>query len=116
MGVVPAATSGGAGGHVAGAAGDETAPFTINVALATYGKLIVATRPTANCRARAVLPSGALVVAADFLVDQIAGADGQALWFYRTPVAGAGSGAGRYEVTCVSAERSLEARASFRVP
>jgi hypothetical protein len=38
------------------------------------------------------------------------------LWFYRTPVAASGSGSGRYEVMCVSADRSVEARAPFDVP
>ena len=113
---LPTATNGSAGAHAAGAAADEAAPFAITVVVATYGKLLIATLPAATCRARTVLPSGGLVLGADFLVDQVADPDGQARWLYRTPVAGAGSGTGRYEVTCVTAERSVDARASFDVP
>jgi hypothetical protein len=113
---VPPPTSGGAGTHEAGAAAVDDAPFAIRLVVAAYGRLMVAARPSATCRARAVLPSGGLVLAADFLADQVAEGDGQVLWLYRTPVAGAGSGAGHYEVTCVGTDRWIDARAAFDVP
>jgi hypothetical protein len=107
----------GAGGHAAGpAVGDGAQPFTIQIVTARYGKLIVMTRPDATCRARATLPSGNVVLAADFLVDQRPDADGQAIWVYRTPVAGAGSGTGRYTVSCTSGGRSVDATADFEIP
>lgn len=107
----------GAGGHAAGPAVEDSAgPFTIQIVTARYGKLIVSTRPDATCRARATLPSGNVVLAGDFLVDQRPDADGQAIWVYRTPVAGAGSGTGRYAVNCTSGGHSVDATADFAIP
>jgi hypothetical protein len=112
----PAAASSGTGADSAGAAVDDGTPLTIRVVVATYGKLVITTAAGATCRARAVLPSGGTVLAADFVSDQVTDTDGQVLWLYRTPVVGAGSGAGQYEVTCGRGQHSVEAQAAFDVP
>jgi len=110
------AAAGGAGGHAAGPATEDQAPsFTIEIVAATYGKLITTTLPGATCRVRATLPSGDLVLAGDFVVDQHADADGQTIWIYQTPVAGSGSGTGRYAITCASVGRTVSASADFDV-
>jgi hypothetical protein len=113
----PSATSAvGAGGHAGAAKVESAPPLTIRVVTATYGKLIITTSPDAICRARATLPSGNVVVAGDFVVDQPANAGGQAMWVYRTPVAGAGSGTGHYAISCSSAGRSVDAAGDFELP
>jgi hypothetical protein len=115
MSAAPSAV--GAGGHAAGAANvDSAPPLTIWVVTSAYGKLIVRTLPDATCRARATLPSGSVVLAGDFVVDQPADAAGQVIWAYRTPVAGAGSGAGHYAISCSSGGRSVDAAADFDLP
>jgi hypothetical protein len=116
--MTPAAASAvGAGGHAAGPAGLESGPpLTIWIVTAAYGKLIIHTRPDATCRARATLPSGSVVLAGDFVVDQRADAGGQAIWIYRTPVQGAGAGTGRYAISCSSGDRSVDATGDFDLP
>lgn len=114
----PAASGpGSAGRHQDGPAAEtDEAPLAIAFTVAGYGKLVIATRPGATCRARAVLPSGSVVLAGDFVVAQVANSNGQAIWTYRTPIAAVGPGTGRYEVSCTSGERSVDATARFEVP
>jgi hypothetical protein len=107
--------AGSAGGHAAGPAIETALPLTVSIVIATYGRLIVATLPGATCQAKAALPSGNLVLARDFVIDQVADADGQAIWAYRAPVAGAGLGSGRYSITCASGGRTVDAIADFEV-
>jgi len=108
--------TGGASGHAAGPAIDDSAgPLTIEIVTSAYGKLIIRTRPDATCRARATLPSGNLVLAGDFVIEQHPDADGQAIWIYRTPVTGAGSGTGQY-AGCTSGLGSVDAAVDFDVP
>jgi hypothetical protein len=105
------------GGH--GAAIRPTAPpflEIVTVKNATYGSLVIETTATALCSARAELPSGGTVLAADFLTDHKVDATGRASWTYGTPVAGAGEGSGRYEIACTVGDQTLRAAADFAVP
>jgi hypothetical protein len=105
------------GGHGA-AIGSTTSPSfdVVIVQTASYGSLVIETSAGALCGAKAQLPSGGTVLAADFLTARKVDANGRATWSYATPVAGAGEGSGRYEVACTLGGQSVRASADFSVP
>jgi hypothetical protein len=82
---------------------------------ATYGHLVIKTRPGSICVAKTELPSGGTVLAGDFLASHTANADGLAAWSYGVPVAGAGSGIAHYAITCAAGAESAELTASFEI-
>jgi len=86
----------------------------VTVKHATYGSLIIETTPGASCEAKAQLPSGGTVLAADFLTPRSVDAKGQATWSYATP--GAGEGSGHYAVTCTLAGQAVRASVDFSIP
>jgi len=88
----------------------------VTVKHATYGSLIIETTPGASCEAKAQLPSGGTVLAADFLTPRSVDANGQATSSYATPVAGAGEGSGHYAVTCTLAGQAVRASVDFSIP
>ena len=105
------------GGH--GAAIEPTASPSFDavvVKTASYGSLVIEAAPGASCGAKAQLPSGGTVLAADFLTDRKVDASGRATWSYATPVAGAGEGSGRYEIACTLDGRTQRASAEFSIP
>jgi hypothetical protein len=110
-------TQSGGGGHGADI-GPTASPSFANVTVktASYGGLVIETTPGALCGAKALLPSGGTVLAADFLTDRKVEANGRATWVYATPVAGAGEGSGRYEIACTLGGQTLRATATFSVP
>jgi hypothetical protein len=105
------------GGH--GAAIGPTASLSfdiVTVKTSGYGILVIESTPGASCTAKAQLPSGGTVIAADFLTDRKVAENGRATWTYATPVAGAGEGSGRYEIACTLGGQTLRAGADFSVP
>jgi hypothetical protein len=88
----------------------------VTVKIAIYGSLVIETRPGASCKANTQLPSGGTVLAADFMSARLVDAGGRASWSYAIPVAGAGEGLGRYEVTCSLAGQAVSATADFLLP
>jgi len=111
------ATQAPSGGH--GAAVDPQASPSFDVVTvknASYGSLVVETTTGALCDAKAWLPSGGTVLAADFLTARKVDADGRATWTYATPVAGAGEGSGRYEIACTLGGQTVRTSAEFAVP
>ena len=72
----------------------------VTVKMASYGGLVIETTPGALCGAKALLPFGGTVLAADFLTDRKVEANGRAMWVYATPVGG----------------QALRATATFSVP
>ena len=109
-------TQSGSGGHGAVVKPSSSSVEVIAVKTSTYGLLVIETTAGAVCSAKALLPSGGTVIAADFLTDRTVGDDGRAVWTYRTPVAGAGEGSGRYEVTCALEGQTAHASADFSIP
>jgi hypothetical protein len=107
----------GGGGHGADI-GPTASPSFANVTVktASYGGLVIEATPGALCGAKALLPSGGTVLAADFLTDRKVEANGRATWVYATPIAGAGEGSGRYEIACTLGGQTLRATAAFAVP
>lgn len=87
----------------------------VTVIEATYGHLVIKTRPGSICVTKTELPSGGTVLAGDFLASHTANADGLAAWSYGVPVAGAGSGTAHYAITCAAGTESAELTASFEV-
>jgi hypothetical protein len=105
------------GGHGAAIAPTTSPSFdVVIVQTASYGSLVIETAPGALCIAKAQLPSGGTVLAADFLTDRKVDANGRATWSYATPVAGAGEGSGRYEIACTLGGQTVRASADFSVP
>jgi len=105
------------GGHGAAIGPTTSPPFdAVTVKTSSYGILVIETTPGASCSAKAQLPSGGTVIAADFLTDRKVAENGRATWTYATPVAGAGEGSGRYEVACTLGGQTLRAGADFSVP
>jgi hypothetical protein len=113
----PSPTQAVSGGHGA-AIGPTTSPSfdVVTVKTSSYGILVVATTAGASCSAKAQLPSGGTVLAADFLSDRKVAENGRATWTYATPVAGAGEGSGRYEISCTLGGQTQRAGADFSVP
>jgi hypothetical protein len=105
------------GGHGA-AIGPAASPLlqSVTVKNASYGILVIETAAGASCRAKAQLPSGDTVIAADFLTDRRVAENGRATWTYATPVAGAGEGSGRYEIACTVGDQMLRTSADFSIP
>jgi hypothetical protein len=105
------------GGHGA-AIGPTASPLfeIVTVKNASYGSLVIETTAGAICSAKAQLPSGGTVLAADFLSDHKVDANARATWTYATPVAGAGEGSGRYEIACTLGGQTQRAGADFSVP
>jgi hypothetical protein len=105
------------GGHGA-AIGQTASPLfeTITVKNASHGSLVIETAAGAFCSAKAHMPSGGTVLAADFLMDRKVDANGRATWTYATPVAGAGDGSGRYEIACTLGGQTVRTNADFSVP
>ena len=111
------ATQAESGGHGAAIVPTASPSFDmVTVKNASYGSLVIETTASALCSAKAVLPSGGTVLAADFLSDRKVDANGRATWTYTTPVAGAGEGSGRYEIACTLGGQTLRASADFSVP
>ena len=115
-GAEPSPTQAVSGGHGA-AIGATTSPSfdAVTVKTSIYGILVIETTAGASCSAKAQLPSGGTVIAADFLTGQVAD-NGRATWTYATPVAGAGEGSGRYEVACTLGGQTLRTSADFSIP
>jgi hypothetical protein len=109
---------GGHGAAIGSAAPPPPAPprLVVTVEDATYGRLVIDTLPDARCDATVQLPSGGTVLASDFLTDHRADPQGRVTWSYATPVAGAGTGSGRYRVHCAIDAQTAEASRDFVVP
>jgi len=93
----------------------KQSPVAVSITEASYGELMIETTPGAKCRAKVELPSGATVLAADFLTDHVADTRGRTTWSYRTPIAGAGEGTGHYTVSCTAGTQSQATERDFQV-
>ena len=105
-----------AGGAHAAAAPTAAPALAVVVVEATYGHLAVRTRAGASCAAKAELPGGDTILAADFLSSHDADAGGNVSWSYHTPVAGAQSGSGRYVIRCTNENERAEETSAFAIP
>lgn len=88
--------------------------LTVEIRTATLGLLWAQTVPGAVCLGKVVLPSGAYRIAADFLNEKTATAEGLARWSY--PANAREHGPTIAIVSCTLGEQMAEAREAFEIP
>jgi hypothetical protein len=91
------------------------AAFSVTIVTSQYGSLAATTLATANCTARARLPSGNYSQAQGITVAKVADANGAVSWTY-TRVSSTTPGTGTHTVSCTLSGQTVAASAAFTVP
>ena len=88
--------------------------LTVEIRTAVLGLLSAQTVPGAVCLGKVALPSGAYLIAAEFLNEKTASAEGLVRWSY--PASAREHGPSIAIVSCTLAEQIAEAREQFEIP